>query len=260
MIDPNDLAGNLYISTVADDAAELARENGLGLEVAEFCTALNMDTDFETWDKKVRLQMHGIDRFIFHAPFNELYPAAIDPQIVEVAKRRFAQAYALLCGYGIDSMVVHSGYMPVLYTKDWFRDKSISFWKEFLMDKPDGFRLFIENVFEETPGVLCDIVGAVDDDRLRLCFDTGHAAIFRKDRSITDWAQRAAPYIGHVHLHNNFGSLDTHDPLDSGSIDIASLIRTIIKEAPGATFTIETINGLQSVEWLKAEGFLVKKE
>ena len=256
MTGPIDITGNLYISTIADDAAGLARENGLGLEIAEFCTAFNMDADFETWDNNVKLQMRGIDRFIFHAPFNELYPSAIDPQIVEVAKRRFAQAFALMRGYGIRNMVVHSGFMPILYTKDWFKDKSIAFWKEFLSDKPDGFRLFIENVFEETPDVLCDIVRAVDDSRLRLCFDTGHAAIFSKEISITDWAERAAPFIGHVHLHNNNGSIDTHDPPGIGVIDIVGLIRTITKEAPDATVTIETINGRQSIQWLKSEGFL----
>ena len=35
-----------YLSTIAPDAAPLAREHGLGLEIAEFCTAWNMDEKF----------------------------------------------------------------------------------------------------------------------------------------------------------------------------------------------------------------------
>ena len=251
-----DITGKLYISTVADKAAELALEHGLGLEIAEFCTAFNMDTNFESWDTLVKRQMIGVDRFIFHAPFNELCPTAIDPMIVEVAKKRFNQAYRLMRGYGIDCMVVHSGLMPNLYTDGWFTDKSVVFWKEFLSDKPNGFRLCIENVFEENPGVLLDIVRAVDDARLRLCFDIGHASIFHKDISISGWAEQVAPYLGHVHLHNNQGSRDTHDPLGDGAVDVAGLLHLVIEMAPDATFTIETINCKASVDWLKAEGFL----
>jgi hypothetical protein len=34
---------NVYLSTIASDAAPLAREYGCGLEIAEFCTAWNME-------------------------------------------------------------------------------------------------------------------------------------------------------------------------------------------------------------------------
>ena len=33
----------LYLSTIDPRAGEIARKYGLGLEIAEFCTALNMD-------------------------------------------------------------------------------------------------------------------------------------------------------------------------------------------------------------------------
>ena len=33
----------LYLSTIADDAAETAREFGLGVELAQFCLAENME-------------------------------------------------------------------------------------------------------------------------------------------------------------------------------------------------------------------------
>ena len=32
-----------YLSTIAPDAAAVARENKLGLEIADYCTAWNMD-------------------------------------------------------------------------------------------------------------------------------------------------------------------------------------------------------------------------
>lgn len=36
----------LYLSTIGEDAPALARRLGLGLEVAEYCTAWRMDREF----------------------------------------------------------------------------------------------------------------------------------------------------------------------------------------------------------------------
>ena len=44
----------IYISTTASDAAEVARRWGLGLEIAEYCTAWNMDDEFAVTDVLVR--------------------------------------------------------------------------------------------------------------------------------------------------------------------------------------------------------------
>ena len=250
------MTNKLYLSTIADDAAELASRHGFGLEIAEFCTAYNMDTDFMTWDARVRGEMANVERFIFHAPFNELCPAAIDPMIVEVAAKRYAQAYSLMRGYGIDIMVTHTGFMPTLYSDDWFTSKSVVFWKRFLSDKPHGFKLYLENVFEQTPGVLQEIISVVSDERLRLCFDVGHAAVFGADISIPEWVEQIIPFLGHVHLHNNAGGHDAHDALGDGAIDIARLIQMVNEMAPDVTFTIETSRAQTSVEWMQMHGFL----
>jgi len=248
---------NIYISTIATDAEDVAREYGFGLEIAEFCTAFNMDEDFATWDAQVRAKMQSAERFIFHAPFNELCPAAIDPMIVKVAERRYEQAYKLMCGYGINTMVVHSGFIPMVYYEDWFVSRSIEFWKRFLSDKPGDFRLYLENVLEDSPKMLCEIVAGVDDPRFRLCLDIGHAAIVGRETPLTEWAERMLPLLGHVHLHNNYAERDNHNALGDGSIDIAPLLRMITEMAPAVTFTIETaISGKPSADWLRTNGFL----
>ena len=85
------IAGKLFIYTVATKAGEIARKYDFGLEIAEYCTAYNMDTGFETYAPLVRGKMRDIGRCTFHAPFNELCPAAIDPLIVDVARRRYGK-------------------------------------------------------------------------------------------------------------------------------------------------------------------------
>ncbi len=69
-----------YLSTIAADAAGTARQYALGLEIAEYCTACNMDEHFPETDAAVREKIAGIARVTLHAPFNELFPCAIDPR------------------------------------------------------------------------------------------------------------------------------------------------------------------------------------
>ncbi|MCL2391848.1 MAG: sugar phosphate isomerase/epimerase [Oscillospiraceae bacterium] len=249
------ISQRLYISTIAEDAAEKAREFSLGLEITEFCTAYNMDTCFDEFDAKARNKMQNVKRLTFHAPFNELSPAAIDPLILDVAKKRLHQAWNIMQEYHIDTMIAHSGFLPHVYYEEWFVEKSVDFWLGFLSDKPKNFKLHLENVLESTPAMLIKIVQAVGDARLTLCFDIAHAALMGPDIPVVTWAEQMAPHLGHIHLHNNHGQFDTHNALGDGIIDInAVLQKTAV--LPDITFTIETINANESLKWLEANGFL----
>ena len=48
-----------------------------------------------------------------------------------------------------------------------------------------------------------------------------------------------APYLSHVHLHNNDGVRDLHAPLDQGAMDIAGLLTELSALCPRATVTLE---------------------
>ena len=86
---------NLYLSTIATDAASVAREYGLGLEIAEYCTAWNMDEKFADVDPVVKKKLEGISRSTLHAPYNELFPCAIDKKARALAAERYRQAIDL---------------------------------------------------------------------------------------------------------------------------------------------------------------------
>jgi sugar phosphate isomerase/epimerase len=251
-----DLRDRLYLTTIAPDAAETARDWHLGLEIAEFCTASNMDADFPAWDKIVRekLSVAG-GRCAFHAPFNELCPAAIDPLVLDVTKKRYRAAMRLARSYGARRMVVHSGFIPFVYFPEYFIERSVEFWTEFLAEAPADFALLIENVLESAPDMLIEIARRVNDKRLRLCLDTGHAMMMKKGISLEEWLEQVLPYLGHAHLHNNDGASDSHGALEEGLIDMEYVVRTIA-ERSDATMTIETRESRRSVEWLHARGFL----
>ena len=74
-----------YLSTIDENAQALAKQYGLGLEIAEYCTAWNLDEKSSETDTLVREKIKGISDLVFHAPFNELFPCAIDPKARELA-------------------------------------------------------------------------------------------------------------------------------------------------------------------------------
>ena len=245
----------LYLSTIGEGAAALAREFGLGIEIAEFSYAANMDADFPHWDAVTRENISGIGDRILHAPYNELCTAAVDPMVSDVTRRRLEQAFALTRRYRIDRMVVHSGYMPYLYFKEWFVERSAEFWQRFLFDKPADFLLLLENVMEESPDMLLDIIERVGDDRLRLCLDVGHAGGAFSKTAVISWVEASAPYLAHVHVHNNYHTRDLHNPPGDGLIDMRAVMAKIIELQPVATFTAETADLASAVAWFKKCGF-----
>ena len=242
----------LFLSTIADDAVQTAREFGLGVELAQFCLAENMDKTPPDVQASLDAALE-VPRRVLHAPFAELCPAAIDPLAREVAKRRFLQAAALAKRYGAERMVVHSGFIPLVYYPEWFAPQSAAFWREFLNDV-DGLTLCVENVMETSPDALRQIAEQVNDPRLRICFDVGHA--FCQSGDLAPWLDALAPYSSHVHLHNNHGSFDEHLGLPDGTLDMAAVIRQLEALAPQATYTLEVRSARASVEWLLKEGLL----
>ena len=242
---------DIYLSTIGKNAAALAREYGFGIEIAEFSCAVNMDEDFERWDELTRGNLSGIKNRIFHAPFNELCPAAIDPLIARVTKGRLEQAYRLMRRYEINKMIVHSGYIPNLYFRDWFAERSSVFWRDFLSDKPADFSLFLENVLEEDPEMLISIIEKTNDERFRLCLDIGHAGGRASILPVSEWIDVSAPYLKHVHVHNNDHKSDLHDPPGKGLIDMKAAITRITDLRPDTSYTLETEDLSAAIAWLK---------
>ena len=227
----------IYLSTVDPRAGELARELGLGVEIAEYCTAWNMDREYPQTDERLRGALAGNPRRILHGPFNELFPCAIDPEARDLAARRYRQAIALARDYGADKVVIHAGFNPWLYYPVWFREQSAVFWREFLAEDP-GVEIVLENVLEQEPEWMTDILRAVDSPRLRLCLDVGHVNAY-SPVDAAQWLRRCAPWISHFHLHNNNGTRDAHDPLFRGSIPMEELLTLAGDLCPEATFTLE---------------------
>lgn len=247
-------SSQFFISTIAADGPETARAYGLGLEIAEYCTASNLDEAFPEIDAALRDRLSGISRRTFHAPFNELFPCAIDPKARELAQERYRQAIAAARGYNASKVVIHGGFLPYVYYDCWFVEQSIAFWRDFMAEGPD-VEICLENVLEPDPSLLCRIVEAVGSPGLRLCLDMGHARVYSKV-PLSQWISACAPYLSHFHIHNNPGDWDAHSALYEGVIPISRLLEQTRELCPAATYTLEIQQSLPSVQWLTEQGFL----
>ena len=244
----------IYLSTIASDAVPVAREYGLGVEIAEYCTAWNMDEKLSAVDGVVRNKLREISGSILHAPYNELFPCAIDKKARELAAFRYRQAIDLAKAYGASKVIVHSGYYERMYYPVWFVEQSILFWKDFLKEDP-GVEIVLENVFETDPKWLPDIVSEVDHPGLRLCLDVGHVNAY-SPIPVEEWLEVWSPYISHFHIHNNDGNQDQHRAMQDGSIAMKDLLLRISSLCPNATITLELLKSRDSVRWLREEGLM----
>lgn len=240
----------INLATIDEQVLKLAEQYDLGIELDQFCTAMYMDPpEFETYDAQVKTMLSRAK--VFHGPFNELSPCAIDPRIRQVSMERYEQAFQLMQSYGLKKLVLHGGFVPLVYFPEWYIEKSIEFWKEFLEDKPEDLCLCLENVMEPEPYYLTKIAEGVDDPRCRLCLDVGHANIKKVSSvPIEDWIREFSPYLAHVHLHNNDGVWDWHKNIGEGSLPMEKILKLLDELAPDASYTFENIDDTeQSIRW-----------
>ena len=255
------IKNRLYIATFQKDAIETAAEYGVGIEYNHTCISESLDpSNRENLLSEMRQDFikSGTLRAFLHGPFTEIYPTGIDRRARIMAKSRLEEAYEVCSSIGVKDMIVHNGWLPFIYFKEWHAEKGADFWQEFMANKPENFNIYIENVLEDEPYMLLDMMKKISDNRIKLCLDTGHAnAMTQKNISVETWIKTLSPYIGHFHLHNNYGDKDSHGSFESGSMNMISIFDTIENYCnSNVTFTIEAFECLECLKWLSKYGYI----
>lgn len=238
----------IYVATIAADAEEVIEKYGFGKEEDMFIYPQNLD-------KKTLPEIKMPEKRFLHGPFNEVYPAAIDPAARTLSMARINRGYEIACNYGIEDMVLHSGYVPLIYFKEWHLKESVIFWKEFIKDKED-ITVYIENVMDDEPYMMLELAEKIADKGIKLCLDMGHVNCV-SSVPCEEWIKVLAPFLGHLHLHSNNGNKDEHLPLGKGTLNAEKAIEATEKYCrKDTTYTIESTRAEASILWLKERGFL----
>lgn len=257
--DPDSGDGKIYY---VERTSAAALEYGIGMELAEFCISDNLDDGITRILPHFEKNRKLASTAVLHAPYNELYPHAIDGHAAAVARERYDFTWELCKKYGIDKIVVHPNYVPSLYYPEWFTARQVEFWSEFFRDHTENITVCLENVMEPYPELITDIIDKAGDKRLRMCLDAGHANLTKI--SPEQWLEKCSEYISHYHIHNNNGPADderpgigdTHSAPGNGTIDMRQFLEKAEKLTPDATAAIECMDVSKSALWLKNNGLI----
>ncbi len=187
-----------------------------------------------------RLEQSGLSCCI-HAPFFDLNPASSDPAISSITARRFTQTLDAAAELGATHIVFHPGFDPWRYARapeSWL-EYSLEFWPQ-LIKRAAAAKvvLCLENIFDSSPLPLIELLRNLDSPYLRHCFDIGHWFLFSKT-PLAEWLEQFAPYLHHLHLHDNRGRQDDHRPIGTGKIDFPAFFAELERLDLHPTATLE---------------------
>ena len=263
----------IYIATFSEGAEEAASRYGFGLELDHLCISENLNEENREKTIEDMTKAAAGRRIIVHGPFTELIPCAIDERARNLAMERHMESLQVCRELGAGKLILHSGWIPSMYFPSWQVEKSVEYWKKLVEEvgaaAPDtdkagaptagcgsfpseDFTICVENVFEPEPDTLIEIIDGVDDPRLKICLDVGHANAVKTGGPVEEWIEKMGERISHLHLHNNDGRSDSHGELTDGELDMDRLLRLAEKCCPNATYTIESRKCERSVAWMGA--------
>lgn len=102
--------------------------------------------------------------------------------------------------------------------------------------------LYLENTLEQEPHALARLVARLPEN-CGVCFDVGHwhaMAGGRRKRNLEAWLDELAPFIRHLHLHDNHGGYDEHLAPGQGLIDWDHFVALLAARRLKPSVTFET--------------------
>jgi len=176
-----------------------------------------------------------------HAPFSGFNPGSRRKRIRNQSREVALQTLQLAASIGAQRIVFHPGLDPnaTPQQRDFWLEQNILFWPEFISQaEAINCCLCLENIYEATPDILLQLFQELASPSFGHCFDIGHWNVF-SSTTLNDWLDRMAPWLQHLHLHDNGGQQDEHLPIGQGSIDFSGLFAWLKTNRLAPTMTLE---------------------
>jgi sugar phosphate isomerase/epimerase len=220
-----------------------AERVGVGLELQAFANPRLLASGWKAALQEHRQQLAGFDHCVgLHGAFYDLISASLDPGIVALTRRRYRQNVHAARALGASYVVFHANYMGILKLPDYrsgWRRRQVDFWGPFAEEAAaNGLYLLLENMWEDDPTIITDVLAEVNNPHLKACLDVAHAALYSA-HPVAEWIEAFAPYLYCCHLNNHDGRLDLHWPLDRGVIDYRSVLAKLRQLPQPPLLTLE---------------------
>ena len=176
-----------------------------------------------------------------HAPFFDLAPGGSDREVRRVTRAKLRRTFELIPIFKPLSVVCHLSYEENKHgnkKEAWFKH-GLETWRELLsMAHRCQTPLMLENTYEDNPEQHQLMFEALQSPYARFCLDTGHTLAFAKN-SWRDWLPALEPWLGQLHLHDNNGGSDDHQPIGTGAFDFPGLFEYLKKRRLNPIITLE---------------------
>jgi sugar phosphate isomerase/epimerase len=232
-----------------ETVVDLCRHRGLGIEVQAFYHPKALSNPVLL--KRTADMVAGLSVVAMHGPFGDLNPGSFDPLVRETPRQRIQEGFDIASHLCAKHIVYHDGRVPRTNPEESWITTSVGFWNSFMKQVPQDVHVYLENMLEEGPNVLSDIIDQVNSPNLHANLDIGHAHCNSRT-PVVQWVMLFGDRIGYVHLHDNNGECDEHLGLCEGSIAVHDVCHALEEHAPHAIWAIEAEGDgiLQSLEWL----------
>ncbi|MEE9912400.1 MAG: sugar phosphate isomerase/epimerase [Deltaproteobacteria bacterium] len=215
-------------------------EKKLNLEIYLSHYALQSLNQHTCAEMAGRIRDAGL-KVTFHSPFMDLRPGALDDQIRQTSLDRIRQAFDLIPYFQPLKIVCHPSFDDRYYVNcdDLWLENSVNFWRQLIPAAKEGAAIIaFENVYEKEPLILRRLIEMLASDQVCFCFDTGHYNVFAR-APLETWMGELGRYIGHLHLHDNFGRFDEHLPVGSATFPFDQLFSALEGLKARPTITLE---------------------
>jgi sugar phosphate isomerase/epimerase len=176
-----------------------------------------------------------------HAPFFDLAPGALDPEILEASRNKLRKAFQLIPTFKPKSIVCHLNFEANKqgYKKEAWAKVALETWKELAYIAADNnCLLMLENTYESSPEAHEHILSSLQSDNVKFCLDVGHLMTFAKS-PWQDWLPRLSPWLGQLHLHDNNGTQDQHLAPGLGNFKFPELFQFLAANKLRPLITLE---------------------
>lgn len=232
---------NIPFTMLYESYLDAFLENGLNPEIGLNAEALDRFSIADFTGIAKEFQLHS-STVTLHAPFIDLNPGSPDPAVRRLTRHRMEQLLELVPVYRPLSVVCHANFdeRRYGYFKETWLENSLEFWA-WMADRVAEYdtSLMLENVYEGGPQDLRIILEELSHPNVGFCLDTGHTTAFGQS-GLEEWIRVLAPFLGQLHLHDNFGGQDDHLAIGKGTIEFNKLFKHLKKSKfPKPIITLE---------------------
>lgn len=201
------------ISTIDSLNVKELNELDLGLEIQDFVEPNLSDKDVDELILRYREKLTNFSKPIaIHGPFLDLNPSSPDKLIRDISYYRYLYTLRVANEIGAKYVIFHDQINPYLnepFLRNLNNVQRKDFWLE-ILEEASWFKgiILLENIFEESPDMLKELIETINIPNIRINLDIGHAKLGKV--SIEEWIKSLGKYISYIHVHSNDGQYDLH--------------------------------------------------